>query len=157
MKKNLRLGIIGAGSVVREIYQYLYFRSQYSPLLDVVAVADPNDEYREWFIDDESGRGAFGGVRAWEWFSKPLAAKCLTNGAFDKTQACRNVRGSKVQIRRVVHISRRSGTAVLYKIYLFSGDSSARRFTFCITCWNRASKVVEDTTGLVSSGTTMSG
>jgi predicted dehydrogenase len=49
MKKNLRLGIIGAGSVVREIYQYLYFRSQYSPLLDVVAVADPNDEYREWF------------------------------------------------------------------------------------------------------------
>jgi predicted dehydrogenase len=51
MKQKLRLGIIGAGSVVREIYQYLYFRSQYSPLLDIQAVADPNDEYREWFGD----------------------------------------------------------------------------------------------------------
>ncbi len=51
MKTKLRLGIIGAGAVVREIYQYLFFRSQYSPILDVVAVADPNDEYRQWFGD----------------------------------------------------------------------------------------------------------
>lgn len=49
MKTKLRLGIIGAGSVVREIYQYLYFRSRYSNLLEVCAVADPNEEYREWF------------------------------------------------------------------------------------------------------------
>ncbi len=51
MKQKLRLGIIGAGSVVREIYQYLYFRSAYSPLLEIAAVADPNDEYRNWFGD----------------------------------------------------------------------------------------------------------
>lgn len=51
MKNKLRLGIIGAGSVVREIYQYLYFRSDYSPLLEICAVADPNEEYRHWFGD----------------------------------------------------------------------------------------------------------
>jgi predicted dehydrogenase len=51
MNSKLRLGIIGAGSVVREIYQYLYFRSQYSSLLEVCAVADPNEEYRNWFGD----------------------------------------------------------------------------------------------------------
>src|SRR6185369_8524517 len=51
MKSQLRLGIIGAGSVVREIYQYLYFRSAYSPMLQVCAVADPNTEYRNWFGD----------------------------------------------------------------------------------------------------------
>ena len=51
MKTKLRLGIIGAGAVVREIYQYLFFRSQYSPILDLVAVADPNDEYRQWCGD----------------------------------------------------------------------------------------------------------
>lgn len=51
MKRKLRLGIIGAGSVVREIYQYLYFRSSYTPLLEVCAVADPNEEYRNWFGD----------------------------------------------------------------------------------------------------------
>jgi predicted dehydrogenase len=49
MKTKLRLGIIGAGSVVREIYQYLFFRSQYSQLLEICAVADPNEEYRNWF------------------------------------------------------------------------------------------------------------
>lgn len=49
MKKRVRLGIIGAGSVVREIYQHLYFRSRYSELLEVCAVAEPNQEYREWF------------------------------------------------------------------------------------------------------------
>ena len=51
MKTKLRVGIIGAGSVVREIYQYLYFRSSYSPLLEICAVADPNDQYRNWFGD----------------------------------------------------------------------------------------------------------
>ncbi|OQB90928.1 MAG: putative oxidoreductase YcjS [Verrucomicrobia bacterium ADurb.Bin118] len=51
MKSKLRLGIIGAGSVVREIYQYLYFRSDYSPLLEICAVADPNEAYRDWFGD----------------------------------------------------------------------------------------------------------
>ena len=48
---KLRVGVIGVGSVVREIYQYLYFRSDFTHLLDVVAVADPNDEYRSWFCD----------------------------------------------------------------------------------------------------------
>jgi len=48
---RLRVGVIGVGSVVREIYQYLYFRSDFSHLLDIVAVADPNDEYRNWFCD----------------------------------------------------------------------------------------------------------
>src|ERR1039457_2447186 len=51
MKSKLRLGIIGAGSVVREIYQHLYFHSQYSELLEICAVADPNEQYREWFGD----------------------------------------------------------------------------------------------------------
>lgn len=51
MKTKLRLGVIGAGSVVREIYQYLYFRSQYSAALEICAVADPNEQYRNWFGD----------------------------------------------------------------------------------------------------------
>ena len=51
MQNKLRLGIIGAGSVVREIYQHLYFHSEYSHLLDIQAVADPNDEFRNWFGD----------------------------------------------------------------------------------------------------------
>jgi predicted dehydrogenase len=51
MKSKLRLGIIGAGAVVREIYQYLYFRSHYSELLQICAVAEPNEEYRNWFGD----------------------------------------------------------------------------------------------------------
>jgi predicted dehydrogenase len=49
MKTRLRLGIIGAGSVVREIYQHLYFHSRYSPMLEVCAVADPNAACRDWF------------------------------------------------------------------------------------------------------------
>jgi len=48
---KLRLGVIGVGSVVREIYQYLYFASEYSQFIQVAAVADPNDEYRNWFCD----------------------------------------------------------------------------------------------------------
>jgi predicted dehydrogenase len=51
MKTKLRLGIIGAGSVVREIYQHLYFRSHYSHLLEICAVADPNEQCRNWFAD----------------------------------------------------------------------------------------------------------
>ena len=51
MHNKLRVGLIGSGSVVREIYQYLYFRSEYSHLFDVCAVADPNAEYRNWFGD----------------------------------------------------------------------------------------------------------
>ena len=50
-KTKLRLGIIGAGSVVREIYQHLYFHSQYSDVLEICAVADPNQPYRDWFGD----------------------------------------------------------------------------------------------------------
>src|SRR5512137_10993 len=49
MQTQLKLGLIGAGSVVREIYQHLYFHSHYSHLLDVCAVADPNEQYRNWF------------------------------------------------------------------------------------------------------------
>jgi predicted dehydrogenase len=49
MKTKIRLGVIGAGSVVREIYQYLYFRSSYSSLLEICAVADPNEQCRHWF------------------------------------------------------------------------------------------------------------
>lgn len=48
---RLRVGVIGVGSVVREIYQYLYFHSDFTHLLDIVAVADPNEEYRNWFCN----------------------------------------------------------------------------------------------------------
>jgi predicted dehydrogenase len=41
---KLRLGVIGCGSVVREIYRHLYFHSEYSHLLQIEAVADPNAE-----------------------------------------------------------------------------------------------------------------
>jgi len=51
MQTRLKLGLIGAGSVVREIYQHLYFHSHYSHLFDVCAVADPNGQYRNWFGD----------------------------------------------------------------------------------------------------------
>ncbi len=51
MQTKLKLGIIGAGAVVREIYQHLYFHSPYSHLLDVCAVADPNEQCRHWFAD----------------------------------------------------------------------------------------------------------
>ena len=48
---KLRIGIIGAGAVVREIYQHLYFRSDYSDGLQISAVAEPNEAYRNWFGD----------------------------------------------------------------------------------------------------------
>jgi predicted dehydrogenase len=51
MKDKLRIGIIGAGSVVREIYQYLYFRSEYSPMLEICAVANPGAKNRNWLGD----------------------------------------------------------------------------------------------------------
>ena len=51
MKTKLKLGIIGVGAVVREIYQHLYFHSHYSGLFDICAVADPNEHYRNWFCD----------------------------------------------------------------------------------------------------------
>jgi len=41
---KLRIGVVGTGSVVREIYQYLYFRSEYSHLLSIEAAADPNEK-----------------------------------------------------------------------------------------------------------------
>jgi predicted dehydrogenase len=50
-KSKIRLGVIGAGAVVREIYQYLYFQSRYSSILEIAAVADPNAEYCKWFGD----------------------------------------------------------------------------------------------------------
>jgi predicted dehydrogenase len=49
--KKLRVGVIGAGAVVREIYQHLYFKSDYSDRLEICAVADPNEQYRNWFGD----------------------------------------------------------------------------------------------------------
>ncbi len=51
MQTKLKLGLIGAGSVVREIYQHLYFHSHYAHLFDLCAVADPNEQYRNWFAD----------------------------------------------------------------------------------------------------------
>jgi len=51
MKTKLRLGIVGAGSVVREIYQYLYFRSHYADILDICGVAEPDEQARHWFGD----------------------------------------------------------------------------------------------------------
>jgi len=36
----LRLGVVGTGSVVREIYQYLYFRSEYASQIRVAAICD---------------------------------------------------------------------------------------------------------------------
>ena len=51
MKTKIRLGIVGAGAVVREIYQYLYFNSEYSHLLEICAVANPGEKNRNWFGD----------------------------------------------------------------------------------------------------------
>ena len=48
---TLRLGIIGTGSVVREIYQYLYFRSTYTPIIRVEAICDSNQDMLNWFGD----------------------------------------------------------------------------------------------------------
>lgn len=47
----LRFGIIGTGSVVREIYQYLYFRSAYSNLIQVEAICDTDSGAMNEFGD----------------------------------------------------------------------------------------------------------
>ena len=49
--EKIRLGVIGVGSVVREIYQHLYFSSEYSHLLSVEAVSDPNEKGLNEFCD----------------------------------------------------------------------------------------------------------
>lgn len=49
---KLRLGVIGVGSVVREIYQHLYFRSEYSHLLSIEAVAELNEQGLATFCDE---------------------------------------------------------------------------------------------------------
>jgi predicted dehydrogenase len=49
--KKLRLGVIGTGSVVREIYQHLYFHSAYTPLLSVEGAADTNPQALQAFCD----------------------------------------------------------------------------------------------------------
>jgi predicted dehydrogenase len=49
--ETLRLGVIGTGSVVREIYQYLYFRSIYTPCIQVAAICDSNEEALNAFGD----------------------------------------------------------------------------------------------------------
>ena len=49
--EKLRLGIIGTGSVVREIYQHLYFHSEYSRILSIEAAADPSERALAEFCD----------------------------------------------------------------------------------------------------------
>lgn len=49
--EKVRMGVIGTGSVAREIYQYLYFRSSYSPLMRVEAICDTNPQMLAWFGD----------------------------------------------------------------------------------------------------------
>lgn len=49
--RRLQLGLIGCGSVVREIYKRLYFDSAYADDLDVVAVAEPDEGVRESFCE----------------------------------------------------------------------------------------------------------
>jgi predicted dehydrogenase len=49
---KIRLGLIGVGSVVREIYQHLYFRSEYSHLLSIEAVAELDEHGLATFCDE---------------------------------------------------------------------------------------------------------
>jgi predicted dehydrogenase len=48
-EKALRVGVVGVGSVVREIYRHLYFASSYSAGIRIAAAADPNEEGLAWF------------------------------------------------------------------------------------------------------------
>ncbi len=48
---KLRLGVIGTGSVVREIYRHLYFHSEYSSTLSIEAACDPNEAALTDFCD----------------------------------------------------------------------------------------------------------
>lgn len=49
--EKLRIGVMGVGCVVREIYQYLYYRSDFSHLLEIEGIADPNEQARQWFCE----------------------------------------------------------------------------------------------------------
>jgi predicted dehydrogenase len=49
--EKLRLGVIGTGSVVREIYEHLYFNSEYSPMIEIEAICDRHPENMK-FIGD---------------------------------------------------------------------------------------------------------
>lgn len=49
--EKIRLGVIGTGSVVREIYQHLYFGSDYSHLIDIEAICDVNEKGMNEFGD----------------------------------------------------------------------------------------------------------
>jgi predicted dehydrogenase len=49
--KKLKLGVVGVGSVVREIYESLYYSSQYSDLISVVAVAETQEKRLNEFCD----------------------------------------------------------------------------------------------------------
>ncbi len=51
MSEPLRIGLIGTGSVVREIYRYLFFHSDWSPRLRVVAAADVDHAALTGFCD----------------------------------------------------------------------------------------------------------
>jgi len=51
---KLRLGVIGTGSVVREIYQYLYFYSNYSNLISIEAVAESQEDRLNKFCNENS-------------------------------------------------------------------------------------------------------
>ncbi|HYG34346.1 MAG TPA: Gfo/Idh/MocA family oxidoreductase, partial [Clostridia bacterium] len=70
-RTRIRVGIIGAGAVVREIYQHLYFRSRYSELIEVCAVANPSQANRDWF-------GALAGLPAERRFAdyREMLARC---------------------------------------------------------------------------------
>jgi len=60
--QKLKIGVIGLGSVVREIYQHLYFNSRYSHLMSIEAACDTNrqavDEFGERFGIAEDRRFA---------------------------------------------------------------------------------------------------
>ena len=48
---KLKLGVIGTGSVVREIYQHLYFHSDYSHLIEIAGICDIDEKYMKEFGD----------------------------------------------------------------------------------------------------------
>jgi predicted dehydrogenase len=52
--KQLQLGVIGLGSVVREIYRHLYFSSSYSDLLDIRAVVEIDKEVLSSFCEENN-------------------------------------------------------------------------------------------------------
>ncbi len=48
---KLRIGVMGVGSVVREIYRYLYYQSDFSHFIEIAGIADPSEEARKWYCD----------------------------------------------------------------------------------------------------------